>query len=350
MPVPEPENQVQFLFKVQRLLSEGSFVSTYKYALLLSLADLAIERGDDTTEQLSLDTLDLAEKFVEFYWRQVLPWMAEGEGEGQRLHQNTGREAAILSRLAEAHERSLGSLPRLRSDKKAWGALLREVARVIEVMPLWKLQTVGRQKLDFLYPNVGRGKMIRLRGEAVYCFRRFRDLIGDMSEAAWVRFVRRLPRNRALLGDAQDLREFLFGADRTALGSVRELIRDHDGNRCFYCGGGIRGEAAVDHFIPWSRYRLDVGHNFVLADARCNAHKSDRLAAVDHAERWHERNAAGAWTAALADSAVPINLDLTQRVAVWAYDQAERTGSAVWSHGRDGMVALDIRWRTLLVG
>ena len=64
MAIPEPEDQVQFLFKIQRLLSEGGFVATYKFALLLSLAELAVERGDDTTEHLDLDTLDLAEKFV----------------------------------------------------------------------------------------------------------------------------------------------------------------------------------------------------------------------------------------------------------------------------------------------
>jgi hypothetical protein len=159
----------------QRLLSEGSFVATYKYALLLSLADLAVERGDDVSEDLSLDTLDLAEKFVDLYWRQVLPWIPARGGAPQRLHQNTGREAAILRHLAEAHERWQGSLPRLRGDKRAWRALVGEVARVIEVMPLWKLQTVGRHRLDFLFPNVGRVKRFRLREEAVYCFRRFTD-------------------------------------------------------------------------------------------------------------------------------------------------------------------------------
>jgi hypothetical protein len=39
MPTPDPERQVQFLFNVQRLISDGSFVATYKFALLLALAD-----------------------------------------------------------------------------------------------------------------------------------------------------------------------------------------------------------------------------------------------------------------------------------------------------------------------
>jgi hypothetical protein len=74
MSQPDPETQVQFLFKIQRLLSEGGFVATYKFALLVALGELAVERGDDITEHLDLDTVDLAEKFVQLYWRQVLPW------------------------------------------------------------------------------------------------------------------------------------------------------------------------------------------------------------------------------------------------------------------------------------
>ncbi len=170
-----------------------------------------------------------------------------------------------------------------------------------------------------------------------------------MTEAAWARFVRRLPGNRALLGDSQDLREFLFGADRTALVKVRSLLRELDGTHCFYCGSRVRGEAAVDHFIPWSRYRLDLGHNYVLAHTRCNADKSDRLAAFDHLKRWHGRNRAPEWSAAVAANAVPSDLDLTTRVAAWAYDQAEGASALVWSHGRDGMVRLDSRWRGLLI-
>jgi hypothetical protein len=350
MPAPDPERQVQFLFDVQRLLSDGSFVATYKFALLLSLADLAVERGDDTTESLSLDTRDLAEKFVHLYWRQVLPWVHGGRGGAGRLRQATGSAAAILDRVAAAHERCEGSLARLRRSSRDWDRLLREVSRIIAVMPLWKLQTIGRQKLDFLYPNTGRGHRIRLHGQAVYCLRRFRDLIGDMTETAWVRFVRRLARNRELIGEGPDLREFLFGSDRTALGTVRRVLRELDGGRCFYCAAAIRGEAVVDHFVPWARYPLDLGQNYVLADARCNGEKADRLAAFRHLDRWCARNANGDRAEAFDRHLVPHDAAVTQRVALWAYRQAERAEATVWEHGRDGMVALDPRWRSVLVG
>jgi hypothetical protein len=44
----------------------------------------------------------------------------------------------------------------------------------------------------------------------------------------------------------------------------------------------------VDHFIPWSRWPNDAVENLVLADV-CNGHKSDHLAAADHAHRWAVR-------------------------------------------------------------
>jgi hypothetical protein len=48
MPIPTAEDQVKFLSNIQRVLSEGDFVATYKYALLLSMADIAVDHGDDS--------------------------------------------------------------------------------------------------------------------------------------------------------------------------------------------------------------------------------------------------------------------------------------------------------------
>ena len=43
MTPPTADEQVAFLANLQRLLAEGSFVATYKHALLLALADLSVE-------------------------------------------------------------------------------------------------------------------------------------------------------------------------------------------------------------------------------------------------------------------------------------------------------------------
>ena len=73
-PNPTPEEQVRFLRNIQRLLAEGLFVASYKFALLHALADLAVLKGDDTGAPLDLDTKDIAAKFVELYWRQCRPF------------------------------------------------------------------------------------------------------------------------------------------------------------------------------------------------------------------------------------------------------------------------------------
>jgi hypothetical protein len=88
---PSPEDQVRFIANIERILSEGSFVATYKYALLIALVELAIERGEDSNRELVLPIRDIADKFAELYWRQAAPYEADGvSGVGLVLHQNTG--------------------------------------------------------------------------------------------------------------------------------------------------------------------------------------------------------------------------------------------------------------------
>ena len=52
-----------------------------------------------------------------------------------------------------------------------------EVANVVCVMPLWKLQRVGDEVVDFLYSNSGRGRTIRLRPGVAYCLRNFYGIL-----------------------------------------------------------------------------------------------------------------------------------------------------------------------------
>ena len=68
---PTAEEQIRFIANIERILSEGSFVATYKYALLVALVDLAIERGDDSNRELALPVDAIAEKFAELYWPQT---------------------------------------------------------------------------------------------------------------------------------------------------------------------------------------------------------------------------------------------------------------------------------------
>jgi hypothetical protein len=94
-----PEQQIEFLSNLQRLLAEGFFVSTYKYALLLSLADICVEHGRDNDTPLEISTQLIGEKFAEYYWRQFAPYLPAAGPTGGLLKQNTGEPPRIIKVL-----------------------------------------------------------------------------------------------------------------------------------------------------------------------------------------------------------------------------------------------------------
>ena len=61
----KPIDEVTFLRKLQRLLEEGDFVATYKFALLQALADLSVENEPASNGTLALPLSLVAEKFIE---------------------------------------------------------------------------------------------------------------------------------------------------------------------------------------------------------------------------------------------------------------------------------------------
>ncbi len=78
MGFPDEREQLQFLFKIQRLLGEGSFTASYKFALLNALADIAVEKGHETGEPHWISLEDIAEKFIQYYWPQSAPYPSSG--------------------------------------------------------------------------------------------------------------------------------------------------------------------------------------------------------------------------------------------------------------------------------
>src|SRR5690606_8051645 len=115
---PTAQEQLKFLKNIQLILQSGSFSSTYKFALLISLSRLAIERGEDSGEQLAIDYNDIAEKFIELYWKQAVPYNFNEEGQ-LILNQNNGKQAAIINRIIELRQ-IYSSLGLLRRDNVIW--------------------------------------------------------------------------------------------------------------------------------------------------------------------------------------------------------------------------------------
>lgn len=351
MGVPAPESQIQFLTNLQRLLGEGSFVATYKYALLMALADIAVEVGRDDDSPLSIDTTLIAEKFVQYYWRQSAPYIAgSGAGNDRVLRQNTNKDkqAGIITLLHEARAQYEGALPEVRRRDREWRRIVAEVRKFVEVMPLWRLQTVGREQHDFLYENLGKGHHIQLRPGVAFCLRKFYGLVADLVKGAWARYLRRY--NPDILGTGHDLHEFLFGSERSNLSTAISVLREFQKGECFYCQRSLKDEFIhVDHFVPWSRYPVDLGHNLVLAHANCNERKSDRLAAGVHLERWVEHTTAhGAdLQRELGHSGILSDVKVCARIADWAYGQTFHVQGLTWLRGNE-LQALPEDWNRSL--
>lgn len=350
---PSPEDQVRFIANIERILSEGSFVATYKYALLVALVELAIERGDDSNRELVLSIRDIADKFAELYWRQAAPYEATGvSGPGFVLHQNTGRQAGAITRLARLRDELKGSRSTLAEARRTadWKRLVGQMQTLLKTMPLWRLQRVGHEDNRFLYePGPGASNITLLPGVACH-LRERAPLIRRLAETEWLRFVLSLEQNQPVLGRAVGLSEFLFGSGRAALSlKVSKPLRELQDGECFYCQHKLPAEAAVDHFIPWSRYPRDLAHNLVLAHGACNSRKSDLLGGEMYLERWaqflseHDSDLLQIGTEAglLVDRATSV------AVAEWSYGHAERVQAQVWLGGtKYGHLAAD--WRRLL--
>ena len=329
------ESDVRFLENLQLVLAESRTNSTYKYALLITLADICVEdTSADHRAELSIPVTRIAERFLEIYWRHGLPYgMGIRDSGGRVLSQNRGGQALVIRRTNELRA-AFGSLAVARR-REPWQRTIRQLARHLREMPLWRLQRLHTTTLDFLYPEDRDSDAITLRPGIAASFRRFHSLVIRLVQAEWMGFLYGLPGNQVILGNSGDLADFLFGPQRESLTKARPALADLQGGRCFYCQRRLDGNAEVDHFIPWSRYPRNLVHNLVVTDRRCNSDKSDVLAGDEHRSRWvsHVKAHDEALVEIGASTGLPADLLTAIHVADWCYSEARRVGADVWIAG-----------------
>lgn len=90
--------QLAFLRRLQRLLTEGVFTSSYEFAVNRPWPTWPCPGGDESGAALTLTTTEIAEAMVALYWRQVVPSMRP-DGGARELRQNTKGEAAIRAQV-----------------------------------------------------------------------------------------------------------------------------------------------------------------------------------------------------------------------------------------------------------
>jgi hypothetical protein len=296
--------------KVLALLGEGRYTATYKYAVLLALMDLCLEktRADGAAPEM-VTTRELAERVVAIYWPHCVPYATEPGGV---LRQSLGgrQTQAEIVRLITAFRDTGARMPRrhdaIATTDAGFRTLVDDVEWKLIEMPLPRLQTFGGREDPFLY-RITWDRDVRLRHVRTYqrgrggAFDNRLLLVAGVGDALvtlngmlrplihreWAALVARMNG----MEEAR-LELFLFGRARISLEPVREGLHDIQRGRCFYCGE-LLGQGAraphVDHFIPWSRYPNDAIENLVVAHDRCNAGKKDFLAASDHVARWRNR-------------------------------------------------------------
>jgi hypothetical protein len=270
--IPTAQEQLKFLKNIQLILQSGSFSSTYKFALLISLSRLSIEKGEDEGGTLILEYTDLAEKFIELYWKQAVPYTFHEDGQ-LILNQNNGKQAAIVNRIILLRQ-SYSSLGLLRRDTSVWLKLLKEVAKTIKEMPVRYLQNINGQNFEFLYRLEYSNKQLTLLPQVMYCLRQFSEIIEELCQKRWIDYIRKNSTNAPILNKLPNLEQFMFEPSRNQLNAVANVLVELQECKCFYCNKSMKkGSYAVDHFIPWSMYPSDTGHNFVLADSSCNSKK-----------------------------------------------------------------------------
>lgn len=305
-----PGGSIAFAEKVIELLDAGRYTSTYKYAVLLGLIDLCLERADPSGAAPEMvTTRQLAEKVTELYWPHTLPFNVRADLAVPR--QNTTGQAEILTlikRFREYHapDPSATHWQSRLNAPEAYERLVRDVEWKLIEMPLPRVQNMGgTEQAPFIYvidwnerirqdrvrryqrgePGAFNNGILFPTGVGDYLVQ-LSGLLRPLIQRHWAAFIAQVNR----LEESQ-LETFLFGAVRIPTARVRAGLWEIQDRRCFYCDDRLPGPAAahVDHFLPWSRYPDDGLDNFVVADRRCNGWKSNSLAAVAHLARWTRR-------------------------------------------------------------
>ena len=331
-PAPTPEFQLAFLTKIEELLARGKFTSTYKFALLIALTNIAVENGNDTNDELEIEVDEIARQYLALYWSMARPYPQVNAILKQTT--NSKKPAAIVSMLKKDARLAPSSYQRLRVHRVLRDELVGKARRTLTKYVLRCLQTVrtqGAENKQFLYeypPKVderGLSPRITLKRGTAACLRRLRGVIIAMVQARWALFVRQ--NNKQLSADCR-LESFLFGANRIPVSVYAARFYDLQDGRCFYSGKRLRGpeRGEVDHFIPWARYPFDSPFNLVLASRRVNNKMRDDLKPPEWRERWLRRNedcvAALIAPAPNGFGAEEADRTVVRSVAAWIYHDA----------------------------
>lgn len=360
--------QLEFLQRVSRILEQGRFTATYKFALLIALANLSITRGTDRHEAVTIPLDDIAREFMDLHWGMSRPFPG-ASGQVLRFTTRSGGQASVITDVGRHATTSRGTHARQMEYRRAEAKLMARVRRTLTRDVLYRLQSVGASAgsatpaMQFMYDHppdaagCARLECIVLKPGVSACFRALRPLIVALTQAKWASWMRY---NNPSLGPDRTLEQFMFGSSRLPLVKFREWLFEMQGGRCFYTGTRLQEPSAgeVDHFLPWARYPLDLPANLVLASTKANSDKRDRIASERLLAPWVQRNSTLDPPKKLAallqvdggskdSQSDRCGTNTTHAVARWLYALADQSGLSAWD-GPNAMVPLTGVWRKVV--
>ena len=185
--MPTADFQLNFLRRIQWLLESSSYTSTYKFALLIATANLAIESGVNDDRECSISYQQLAEQFIQLYWAQALPFSDQSSDSVLRQSSTTGQASVINSILNLQHKTQTTSLTIARTQNiKLWQSTINDIASTIKKYPAKHLQSAeDKVSREFLYIYDSTSKVIILKPGIAYCFTRFSKIINKLCQQYW---------------------------------------------------------------------------------------------------------------------------------------------------------------------
>ncbi len=291
--------------KIISVLDEGHFTQTYKYATLLAIIDLVIAKPYHQTEPVALYMPEVAERVIELYLPQTLPFNNLGN-KIQLLGQSSSGGESIVTKInafRAKHNIIVYQTARSlsRNYQKDFEKLRQEVEHTLAKHPMLRLQNIGKSTRPFLYEvnwdenikktevkNQSYNNRILLKPGVASALVRLAGLLRPLIQTHW---TQRIGKINNIIEDRLD--RFLFGEPRTTLTLLTPPLKSLQNNRCFYCDEKFAGsdslKAEVDHFIPWARYHNNCLANLVAAHQKCNHQKRAHFGSLDHLGRWFNR-------------------------------------------------------------
>lgn len=226
--------QLDFLRRTSRILEEGRFTTTYKFAMLIALTNIAVRRGRDDGAPLSINLDELAREFIDLHWGLEQPFPGV-DGAMLAFANQRARQAAVITQISRHAGTSRTNHARLRAYRASEAALVAEVRATITRDVLYRLQSVGPKgsafdpSSQFIYKHpadataCAKLKEITLKPGVSACLRSLRPVIVGMAQARW---ALRMRAHNPWLGPDCTLEKFMFGSDRIPLAKFAGWLYD----------------------------------------------------------------------------------------------------------------------------